>query len=385
MKKQVDSKWKKSGLIRKLHYFANICISYICYWLNIRPNVKERVWLFGLADDIFSNNGRAFFEYIKNIHQEIDAYWICDKDSMNRLSKFISRDKLVVRASIHNYIMAIIAEVAVYGFSDRDIAPGFYRLIKKHKTILVNVSHGFDGLKGMPSNYYTHLPADIICAASSYEMDMKIKYCGADEKKVKLTGFARFDNWKVSNINNRTHVLIMPTWRDWYEKEGLEWKNTYLFSSYTELFKRLNEIVEKKDIVVKYNFHPRMSMFYKNAGWDGFCNIYEAKPNESIDELLEWADILITDYSSIFWDALYMNKRVILFWFDENEYAGKRGLMVDHSFYSEIFSSAEEVARVIEKFNFKDDNKNYSSKYFNWKDAKNCERIYYEIDKALEG
>ena len=40
-------------------------------------------------------------------------------------------------------------------------------------------------------------------------------------------------------------------------------------------------------------------------------------------DMLKHSDALVTDYSSIFWDALYMNKKTILFWLDENEYKQK--------------------------------------------------------------
>ena len=244
---------KKNRLIEKLGYIIRIvcaCIAMPALKMKAKQ-ASKKVWLIGLGDDIYANNGKVFFEYIKEKHTDIDIYWVCEKKSKKELAKYISSEKLLSRGSIRNYCMVIIAEVAIYGFSDFDVAPGYFRLIKDHSTVLVNISHGYDGLKGMPPDYYEKMPADIICAASSYEKRIKIEQCGAEEEKVFLTGFARYDQWKVDSGYKKQikHILIMPTWRDWYEEERLDWKKTPMYIVYSSVLKRLDQMAEK------YKFH----------------------------------------------------------------------------------------------------------------------------------
>lgn len=60
----------------------------------------------------------------------------------------------------------------------------------------------------------------------------------------------------------------------------------------------------------------------------------ESKSNYSVnmgtDELLACADILITDYSSVFFEFLIMEKPIIFFAPDFKEYVGKRGFYIDY-------------------------------------------------------
>ena len=66
--KQIDTKWSKSGLIRKLGYMVNIFLAMVVYIFK-KPEVCEgKYWIFGLADDIYANNGRVFYEYMRERH-----------------------------------------------------------------------------------------------------------------------------------------------------------------------------------------------------------------------------------------------------------------------------------------------------------------------------
>lgn len=376
--------FKKQRLFEKFGYVFRIVCS-IPFTLKDKNN--KNIWLIGLGDDIYANNGKAFYEFIKENHPEIEIFWVCEKENIKRLSKYIKEETLLARGTLKNYIMVAKASVAIYGYSDFDVAPGYFRIIKNHKTLLVNISHGFDGLKGMPKDYYKPLPVDLLCAASDYEKTVKIEKCGADESKVVVTGFARYDNWVVddSRIDKIKNVFIMPTWRDWYETENAEWSNTKLFKQYDTLFRKLEKLAEKNDFNIEYNFHPRMKLFFENAHWDEFSRIRQVDENRSIQESLMWSDLVVTDYSSIFWDALYMKKRTILFWADEEEYRQKRGLLAKDDFYPYIVKNVEQFVNLIDLLNKEEaDNYEIISKYFNWQDKNNCKRIYDEIEKMVQ-
>lgn len=375
---------KKHRLFEKIGYVFKIACS-IPFMLKTQKN--NNIWLMGLGDDNYANNGKAFYEFLKENHPEIEVFWVCEKENKKRLSKYIEEDALLSRGTLKNYIMASKASVAIYGFSDFDIAPGYYRILKKQKTLLVNISHGFDGLKGMPEDYYKSLPVDLLCAASDYEKKAKIEKCGADESKVAVTGFARYDSWNVdsSRSGKVKNIFIMPTWRDWYETENAEWSETTLFKQYDVLFRELEKLAEKENFEVEYNFHPRMKLFFENAHWDEFNRIKQADENKSIQESLIWADLVVTDYSSIFWDALYMRKKLILFWVDEEEYRQKRGLLAEADFYPYIAKTSEQFLNAFELLNNKEsEDIDIVEKYFNWQDKNNCKRIYEEIEKIMQ-
>lgn len=377
--------FKKNRFFEKIKYVFFIIISLFLNNNFKKKVLKKRIWLIGAGDDIYSNNCKLFYEYICSNHKEIDIYWVCEEKNKNELIKHIPQDKLIARGSVFNYLMIANSEIAVCGFSDYDVAPGYFRLIKKRKPLLVYISHGFDGLKGMPCNYYTAFPTDIICAASEYEKRIKIEKCGASEDKVVVTGYARYDVFDTyTNVSKKKRVFIMPTWRDWYEYEDTEYENTALYHAYNDLFRNLSQKADDVDFEVIYKFHPRMESFFKNADWKKYSNIKQANEDTSIQELLEKSDIIITDYSSVFWDAIYMKKNVILFWFDKEEYSEKRGLLANCDFYNYIASDISEFMLIFDKMlknNVIDDN--IRNQYFNWFDKDNCKRIFEAINLNL--
>lgn len=79
-----------------------------------------------------------------------------------------------------------------------------------------------------------------------------------------------------------------------------------------------------------------------------------------------------------------MKKRTLLYWFDENEYSQKRGLMVDHNFYNLIFNTSDSLLKQIEKeVSNISHSSSFLNSYFDWTDKNNCERIFSEIEQAL--
>lgn len=382
--KKSNKMLKKYRIFEKLGYIFRIVCSVP---ISLLKRNSRNIWLIGLADDIYANNGKVFYEFIKKKHPEINIYWVCEKKNKKILMEYIEQENLLNRGSIKNYVMASKASVGVYGYSDFDIAPGYFRVIKKRKTLLVNISHGFDGLKGMSDDYYKPLPVDLLCAASDYEKTVKIEKCGADANRVVVTGFARYDNWDI-DVTEKTEikkVFVMPTWRDWYETENIEWAETMIFKQYDVLFKELEKLAEKNDFYIEYNFHPRMKLFFENAHWDEFSRIKQVDENKSVQESLIWSDLVVTDYSSIFWDAIYMKKKTILFWVDKEEYKQKRGLIAKDDFYPYIAKNTEQFLNMFDLLNNEEiKNVDFVDKYFNWQDKNNCKRIYNEIEKLVQ-
>ena len=90
--------------------------------------------------------------------------------------------------------------------------------------------------------------------------------------------------------------------------------------------------------------------------------------------------MVVSDYSSIFWDAVYMNKRVILFWFDEKEYEQKRGLMRTELVLAQTVKTEEALFTFLEEqLNGTQRQCEIRKAYFDWQDQNNCERIFKAI------
>lgn len=117
-------------------------------------------------------------------------------------------------------------------------------------------------------------------------------------------------------------ILYAPTWRD----------NSYVASGYTfELeadFYKWKETLSDEYIIV---FKPHYLIINKNEN-DNSLNgfLYSISAEAEINELYVISDILITDYSSVFFDYAVLNRPIYFYMYDLEQYKGElRGFYLD--------------------------------------------------------
>ena len=116
-------------------------------------------------------------------------------------------------------------------------------------------------------------------------------------------------------------ILYAPTWRD----------NSFTDKGYTfELkvdFNKWKELLGEEYIVI-FKPHYLISNKFDTEGLEGF--LYSIKESSDINELYVISDVLITDYSSVFFDYAILNRPVIFYMYDLEEYRDElRGFYLD--------------------------------------------------------
>ena len=116
--------------------------------------------------------------------------------------------------------------------------------------------------------------------------------------------------------------------------------------------------------------------------------------HKDIQDLLKESKVLITDYSSVFMDFAYMNKPVIFYQFDIDEYRQKQlqegYFNYERDGFGPVIYTEKELNKSLFRILEKGLEKKYISRnksFFELKDQKNCERIYNAIrygDKNYE-
>lgn len=124
---------------------------------------------------------------------------------------------------------------------------------------------------------------------------------------------------EAARREDRKIILYMPTFRK-------DWKNQ--FDSGVLNIARLAAFAKQNNILLVFKFHPLMA---------GYCNqdelrdIVQYEPDADIYPLLPLCDCLISDYSSIYFDYLLLDKPILFFPYDYDEYTSDdRHLLFDY-------------------------------------------------------
>ena len=118
------------------------------------------------------------------------------------------------------------------------------------------------------------------------------------------------------SLNGKKVVLYAPTFRS---KQG-ESVNTAKETG--EYMRKLMEILPP-DYELVFKVHNMMASFFKTDKYMADRLIFD---EIETNELLSITDVLITDYSSIFFDFLCQKKPILFFVYDRQEYENGRGL-----------------------------------------------------------
>ena len=186
----------------------------------------------------------------------------------------------------------------------------------------------FLGLKLQDSKLY-----DFVLSTSGEEKPLQILADAFKFPKEKILSFGYPRNDILfSNVSNllkefrnqyhipnevKTIILYAPTFREEFSS-----KNPFNDNELIEL----NNFCKEKDYIFLIKAHLHESVLdFKNLS-----NIKIVEKDADIQELLYLADILITDYSSVYFDYLLLNRPVILYTYDYEEYTSKRGIYYNH-------------------------------------------------------
>ena len=151
---------------------------------------------------------------------------------------------------------------------------------------------------------------------------------GYPPQVVYYTGFPRFDNLHNCEVI-RNRIVIMPTWRKWLKSKseknnilGNDIKSSDFMQKWLELLnsKELNELICKYNLDIIFYPHramqPYASLF---SGINPFITV-ATYDKYDMQELMKSAQMMITDYSSVYFDMFYMKKPVIFYQFDEKDF-----------------------------------------------------------------
>lgn len=382
-------------LIYFINYFIAIVVVFIIKKFNLKS--KENIWVFGgNGGNFYADNSAVLHQYVKDNHPKITAYWIINKSSLDK-SKIKNHDNVLFKHSIKANVLAMIADVLICSHSIRgDIMRASQKRFRDSLT--VDLFHGITAFKDKedyPKN-------DLVIATSEEEKKIKLKWPNNHKDNIVITGFPRFDELyrRRKEMKTSKEIFYMPTWRPWLKKDYIEpseqdrinfqqskfYLEIYNFLTNERLHKLLNKYEYTLNVFVHMNMHQYIDTFKIKD-----INIKFLERDIDVQKYLINSEVLITDYSSVAWDFLYLNKPTFFYVFDLNEYQEhvKSCIRMPEELFGPVAFESDEMISSIEKYLHgeckfeKYPINDMRQRFIKYDDNRNCERVIKAIMKRL--
>ncbi len=321
------------------------------YFLSFLIPRNPKLWLFGSTfGNRFADNPKYFYLYCSQLYKNakntgIRAVWITKQKEIVRLLRKNGYE-VYYRYSLKGIWCCLRGKVYIFDNYSKDI--NFWL---SAGAVKINLWHGIPLKKIQRDNCFDQVrnskkwrdrwryalrrmsdekPSHYILTTSKKLIPIFSSAFGT--KRVLTSGYPRNDSLlseKISNIKTKQEIqdekrlfkfyqegkferiiFYMPTFRDSEEK---------FFQIIS--FERLNRFLLENKYLLCVKLHPKSKLEKKFHELEKGKNPIIVLHSEDDPYIfLKKADMLITDYSSIFFDYLYLNRPLVFFAYDKEEY-----------------------------------------------------------------
>ncbi|WP_408008454.1 CDP-glycerol glycerophosphotransferase family protein [Pseudalkalibacillus sp. A8] len=359
--------------------------------------LKEKTVLFeSFLGKNYSDNPKYIYEYMLKNHPDYDFIWIFKEPG----KKILGNSKQIKRFSLKYYYYMGTAK---YWVSNSRIPKRFDKregnvyLQTWHGTPLKKLVFDMKDIHSANPNYkrdvyiqsrrwdYLISPnqysTEIFGSAFKYDKTMleygyprnDILYTGNDEATI---------NELKRNLNipvDKKVVLYAPTWRD---NDFFE-AGKYRFTLQLDLQKMKEQLGD--EYVVLLRMHYFIANQLDITEFEGFA--FDLSTYDDIAELYLVSDILITDYSSVFFDYANLRRPILFYTYDLENYRDTlRGFYIDieEDVPGPLLKTTDEVISTIENIEhvhnqYKEKYGRFYEKFCSWDDGKASEKVVKEV------
>lgn len=257
------------------------------------------------------------------------------------------------------------------------------------KTLGKSTENDFFDIANVQKNFVV---SDYLLYPSEYMKDIMIEdymLKGIANNKIMLCGyprnevFLRDDMQEVKEKNGleqKTLIAYMPTWRGNVRDIDIKSQVDIAENHIKQISDNLTE-----NQILYVNMHPFIG---NKINLSGYKNVKTFPKNSETYDFLSICDILITDYSSVFFDFAVTNKKIILFAYDEEEYFENRGVYLP---FKELpFPKVKTIEGLIKEINtpIQYNSKEFINKFCKYerKDISKliCEKVFFDKENEIK-
>ncbi|ECL9235509.1 capsular biosynthesis protein, partial [Campylobacter jejuni] len=292
---------------------------------------NANLWIFADMASRADDNAEHLYRYVMNNHPKQKIVFTLRKDSCDYLRLKKEGFNLVDPRSLHFKYLLYKASKVISSHIDKYIFNAFGGDTLKTKDF-VFLQHGVT--KDDISSWVNKRKIDIFITSTKAEYNSiagDFNNYKFSTKEVVLTGLARWDALIKNNVLNTKQILIMPTWREYLsgkiQKYGVRTKNpdftkSLYFQKWQEFLcsKELENLAKKYGYGVVFIPHPQVRIYLDDFNLPSYI-ITSYKT--SMQELFCKSSLMITDYSSVAFEMAILNKPVLYYQFDKDEFFAK--------------------------------------------------------------
>ena len=375
--------------------------------INLIIKRDEHIVLFGCRKarkiDMFTFNTKYLY-LNQNKIKDLKLVWLCDDKNIVRELKQNGFKNIYGRKSIQGLYYSLKAGFWV---TDNDVE-GVNNSMFSFGATVINVWHGIP-LKKIESDidsrpkfpYLINLiyrflkkKDDFYIANSEYDQEhFQTAFCTIKDK-IKILGSPRLDvilkdidksyifmNKDFNMIkhfkeNSKKVFIYMPTFRD-TGKDISGWLKS----------NKIKDFLKENNVIIVCKMHFNDASVLNSIVGDEF---YIMHKDSDVYPVLKYSDALITDYSSINFDYLFVDKPIIYFVPDLKEYQEQcRGFYTPYEEFTmgEVAKNEKELLVAMHSViygadRYDEQRKKLLNKMFKYQDGNNCER-FFELVRSI--
>ncbi|MEC0106172.1 CDP-glycerol glycerophosphotransferase family protein [Paenibacillus taichungensis] len=387
------------------------------YFLSILIPKSKNIWVFGSWFGMrYSDNSRYVYEYVLEHEKDLRPIWLSHNKSVIKMLNNKSFEAYPIN-SVKGFWYTCRASAAIFSVNLSDI-----NRLGSRKLLKVQLWHGIPLKKIVYDDNYDNIQKnkvvqilkeikslifpfrdvigkwDIVLSTSPLVSTIFKSAFRLDDNHIVVTGSPRAD-FLLSPFQMKPEIFKETT-----ESKNKQFLRIAYFPTHRNDSEALIDFIYKVSVLEnflnKYNAIFYIKLHYYNLTHidpsliqNSNIIIIQEEDCPDINELLPFVDILITDYSSVYFDYLLFDRPIIFLPFDLNDYqAVNRELYGD---YNELTPGPkcytwEEVMIHLEHFikgndEYEKIRTEFKQKYHTYQDTNNSHRVVKVVKRYING
>lgn len=375
-------------------------------------NRYQHAWVFMDRDTDANDNAEHLYRWVRDNRPDINAWFVLREDSADWARLQADGFRLVAHGSWQWKLLMLHADHLASSHADAYVTqPLNQRRYGRSRFRYTFLQHGV--IHNDLSRWLSWKKIDVFVTTTPAEHQAIAGHgpYSFSSHEVALTGLPRHDallrRRRAVRPADRDLLLVMPTWRQNLLGERVEGSNKRLpikdfgASEYARQYRALLGSRELQDLAAQHGKtlafmpHPNMRVYLEEFDLPAHVRILDFA-RDNVQDVLARTAAFVTDYSSLAFDAAYIDVPLVYFQFDRESFfdgthVGRQGYFdFTRNGFGPVERDGDAVVRALQAHASRgfENTAPYDERVrdtFVFRDGKNCERVVAAMEALTSG